>query len=62
MIMLILLLLPILDIYIHRLLWKINKWLYIDMYISNKEDRQNIQEVLKKYAEEDNKLDVWERF
>lgn len=62
MIMLILLLMPILDIYIHRLLWKINKWLYIDMYISNKEDRQNIQEVLKKYAEEDNKLDVWERF
>lgn len=62
MIIIILLLMPILDIYIHRLLWKINKWLYIDMYISNKEDRQNIQEVLKKYAEEDNKLDIWERF
>lgn len=62
MIIIILLLMPILDIYIHRLLWKINKWLYIDMYISNKEDRQNIQEVLKKYAEEDNKLDVWEHF
>lgn len=62
MIIIILLLMPILDIYIHRLLWKINKGLYIDMYISNKEDREKMWEVLKKDVEEDKQLDIWEHF
>lgn len=58
----IILIIPIIDIVGHRLLWKINKGLYVDMYIPEKEDREKIWEVLNKDVEEDNKLDVWERF
>lgn len=58
----ILILIPIIDIYGHRLMWKINKGLYIDMYIPNNEDREKMWEVLKKDAKEDKQLDIWEHF
>lgn len=40
------LIIPIIDIFGHRLLYKINKGLYLDMYIP-KDDADKIWEVIK---------------
>ena len=42
--MIISLLIPIIDIIIHRIMWKMNKRLYIDLFITKK-DNEKIREI-----------------